>query len=124
MLQASEIRDQIIDQLTGKLSLEDFEDWLAQRSWNIHLDSSHDAQLLAADVQLQLAEFSLGHLSENELRKELISFVRNIAVHSELSWEPNPSLSVNTTSNSRDVPISWDFASRQPAGMQFALAAA
>ncbi len=117
MLQTSEIRDQIIQALSGRLSLEDFEDWLAQRSWNMHLDSSREAQELAADIQLRLAEFSLGHLPETELREDFKKFVSNFIVHIGDIWERT------STSNSTPILIQPRWAT-QPAGIQFAAAAA
>jgi hypothetical protein len=117
MLQTSEIRDKIIQELSGRLSLEDFEDWLAQRSWNMHLDSSREAQELAADIQLRLAEFSLGHLPETQLREDFKKFVSNFVVHIRDVWEPR------STSNSTPILMQprWE---TQPAGIQSAAVAA
>jgi hypothetical protein len=117
MLQTSEIRGQIIQELTGRLSLEDFEDWLAQRSWNMHLDSPREAQELAADIQLRLAEFSLGHLPETELREDFKKFVSNFVVHAGDILMPT------STSNSTPILIEPRWGT-QPAGIQFAAVAA
>jgi hypothetical protein len=71
MILESEIRARLAELLSRKLDLELFEDWLVQRSWNMHLDSDRGAQELASAVELALSEHSAGHLSERELRQEL-----------------------------------------------------
>src|SRR5207253_2856861 len=52
-----------------------FEDWLVQRSWNMHADSTEAAQRLASAIELRLAEHSSGHLDEAALRQELLPLV-------------------------------------------------
>ncbi|MGH7744721.1 MAG: hypothetical protein ACREQ5_07900, partial [Candidatus Dormibacteria bacterium] len=69
------IREQIAYYLTGKLSLDQFEDWLVGKSWDMHRDSDGQSQKLASAVELRLAEYSSGHLDEKHLRDELIPYV-------------------------------------------------
>ncbi|HZR30631.1 MAG TPA: hypothetical protein VFA76_02095 [Terriglobales bacterium] len=71
MMSLIELREQIAKLISGKLSLDDFEDWFAQRSWNMHKDSEIDAQRLAYAIELRLAEHDNGHLPEAELQREL-----------------------------------------------------
>jgi len=71
MMSLVELREQIAKLLSGDLSLDEFEDWFAQRSWNMHKDSEIDAQRLAYAVELRLAEHDSGHLPEAELQREL-----------------------------------------------------
>ncbi len=71
MITEPEIRAQLALYLRGKNSLDQFEDWFAESSWNMHKDSSGEAQHLASQIELRLAEHSSGHLPEDELRKEL-----------------------------------------------------
>jgi hypothetical protein len=75
MIAESQIREQIGHYLRGDISLDVFEDWLVQRSWNMHKDSNEAAQKLASAVELRLAEHSSGHLDEAALRDELRPFV-------------------------------------------------
>ncbi len=75
MIAQSEIREKISRYLRQEVSLDQFEDWLVQHSWNMHQDSDDDAQKLAASVELRLAERSSGHLNESELREELRSLL-------------------------------------------------
>src|SRR5579871_6566541 len=74
MISESQIREKIGRYLRRDLSLDQFEDWIAQHSWNMHKDSSDSAQKLASAIELRLAEHSSGHLSESELRDELRGF--------------------------------------------------
>lgn len=74
------IREKLAHFLTGGLSLDQFEDWLVQKSWNMHRDSDDQSQKLASAIELRLAEHSNGHLSEPELRAELLGFVTKYVV--------------------------------------------
>jgi len=75
MITESQIREHIASFLAGEESLDAFEDWLVQNSWNMHRDSSEAAQQLVAEIELRLSEYSSGHLDEGALRNELRSFV-------------------------------------------------
>lgn len=71
MIMQSEVRDQLIRYLQRELPLAQFEGWLTQRSWNMHLDSADEVQDLVANIELSLFEHSGGYLSEDELRSDL-----------------------------------------------------
>ncbi|MEP6911988.1 MAG: hypothetical protein ABI923_04490 [bacterium] len=71
MIQENDIRIAAGSYLSGQQPLENFEDWLAQHSWNMHQDSDRAAQDLASKIELALAEYSADHLSEDELRSQL-----------------------------------------------------
>lgn len=77
MINESEIRERLAGYLAGDLSRPDFEDWLVQSSWNMHLDSSQSAQDLVSEIELRLFEYSSGHLSEEQLRTDLRSYVEH-----------------------------------------------
>lgn len=85
MIRESEIRQKLIEHLSDRLSLDDFEDWLVAHSWNMHQDSAPSAQDLASALELALYEYSSGHLTEAELRSELMSLSGNIVVAVELT---------------------------------------
>ena len=74
MIAESQIREKLVRYLRRDSSLEQFEDWIAQQSWNMHKDSSEAAQKLASAIELRLAEHSAGHLNEPALREELRQF--------------------------------------------------
>ena len=75
MIAEYQIRQWLARYLHEEISLDQFEDWLVQRSWNMHRDSKESAQKLAAAIELRLAEHSSGHLDKDQLRSELMPFV-------------------------------------------------
>jgi len=75
MLSLLDIQDRLLPFLAGRVSLDDFEDWLVQNTWDIHRHGSGPAQELAYAIELRLAEYSSGHLSYEELHRELCGLV-------------------------------------------------
>jgi hypothetical protein len=75
MITEVQIREKLGRYLRRDLSLDQFEDWIAQQSWNMHQDSSVSARELASAIELRLAEHSSDHLSEACLREEFRQFV-------------------------------------------------
>src|SRR5437660_6028691 len=71
MIADYEIRRWLGRFLSKQISLDQFEDWLVQHSWNMHRDSDESARKLAAAIELRLAEHSSEHLDEVQLRQEL-----------------------------------------------------
>ncbi len=82
-----ELRNQLIRFLSKELPFDDFEDWLVQKSWNIHQNPDLVAQRLAYAVELRLAEYDSGHLLESDLRRELSELVGAYSIR--LSQEPS-----------------------------------
>lgn len=81
MIAENQIREKLGRYLSGELSLDYFEDWLVQRSWNMHKDSDESAQKLASAVELRLAEHSSGQLDDAALRDELRQYVNSYTLH-------------------------------------------
>jgi hypothetical protein len=98
MIAEAQIREQIGHYLRGEISLDIFEDWLVQRSWNMHKDSGEAAQKLASAIELRLAEHSSGHLDEAELRNELRPFVTSFTM--QIALGEAPMVSEQPTQNS------------------------
>lgn len=98
MLSEKEIRDKVSDYVVGKVSLDDFEDWFAAASWNIHKNPDLSAQHLAFAVELRLAEHSSGHLPEPDMREEF-----NWMVHSPVLVLVNSDNDVQSSTSS--LPI-------------------
>lgn len=91
MIAENQIRETLVSYLLGKISLDEFEDWLVERSWNMHQDSEEAAQKLAAAIELRLAEHSSGHLSHADLRNELLPFVTSYVPNLFVNWaSPSP----------------------------------
>jgi hypothetical protein len=71
MVNALAIRSSIGEFLAGEQGLDQFEKWLVGRTWNIHKSGEVESQVLAYEIELCLAEYHVGALSEQELRLEL-----------------------------------------------------
>jgi len=83
MLAYAELRDHLIQFLSGDLPLDGFEDWFVQRSWNMHKDSGLSAQRLAYAVELRLAEYGQGHLADQQLRQEFRDLLNSTVFFSQ-----------------------------------------
>jgi len=81
MLSENELREELGKLLSKQISLEAFENWFVQHSWNMHKDSSIPAQQLASAIELRLAEYDNGDLPEADLYREL-GQVTHSTVHS------------------------------------------
>src|SRR5437879_2851449 len=82
MISQSEIREKLNALISKNLGFSEFEDWLAARSWNMHLDSDSAAQSLAGAVELRLAEYSSDHLSWEQMIDEFRALLDGILVMS------------------------------------------
>ena len=72
MITEGQIQKQLFGYLTRALSLNEFEDWLVQQSWDMHRDSSSvAAQRLVGALELRFAEYSNNHLTDDALEREL-----------------------------------------------------
>lgn len=86
MITEAQIREHLANYLAGSESLDSFEDWLVEQSWNMHRDSSEGAQDLVNQIELRLSEHSDGNLSEDKLKRELHQFLENFSITVE-EWE-------------------------------------
>lgn len=84
MITELEVKGELASLLTNELSLEDFDRWLVEKSWDMHLDSSIEAQELVGSIELSLAEYSNGHLSWEELKNALRPHVQSYSVRIQL----------------------------------------
>ena len=110
MISDSQIREKIGRYLRRDLSLDQFEDWIAQQSWNMHKDSSVSAQKLASAVELRLAEHSSGHLDESALREELRQFANPAIVQisfGEVQQAPASEPSNNVVAEAKPLVIAF-----------------
>ena len=114
MIAENQIRELLANYLRGDISLDQFEDWLVERSWNMHRDSDGAAQKLAAAIELRLAEYSSGHLSDNDLRKELVPIVTSYNPKLDVDWA-SESVPTSSSCNST-VQVVPPFALSWPVG--------
>lgn len=76
MVSGSAIREKLAAFLAGHVDLEEFEDWFVQTTWNVHQAGDESEKQLVYAVELRLSEHSAGHLTEADLRGELLPFVQ------------------------------------------------
>jgi hypothetical protein len=78
MLAYSDLRNELVRLLAQEVSLDNFEDWFVQQSWNIHKVPDLRAQQLAYAIEIRLAEYGNDDLSEAQLRQELLNISQPI----------------------------------------------
>jgi hypothetical protein len=67
----TEIREHLAKFLSSQLTLHEFEEWFVPATWDVYHSGNLDTIRLASEIELNLAEFASGHLSEDELRDAL-----------------------------------------------------
>ena len=75
MATATEIREQLTRFLAHEQPLNSFVEWLTRNTWNIHRADA-EVRELAGSIELELAEYSNGHLTAKELRSKLSALAR------------------------------------------------
>lgn len=93
MISDRDIREQLLEYLLGNLTLDAFEDWIAQKTWNVIQWGAEDTQVLVYAIEAKLAEHSGGHTSEAALRKGMMPLVQTYVVS---IGNPQPSTSSET----------------------------
>lgn len=116
MVSESDIRARIARVLAGDLSLDDFADWLASNSWNMHKHANRDIQQMIGAIELAFAERANGHRSDDDVKVVLRSFVtleqvNTVAMSSQVfaykvSQQPPAPLLRTGSSNSFSLPPS------------------
>lgn len=98
-----QIQEQLFKLLSNEISLDEFDEWIAQNTWNIRRNPDLSAQKLAYAIELRLAEFDSGHLPEQQLRDE---FAKLASMFIEVR-----SNSFSTASSSSFTMQPWSFLS-------------
>ena len=75
MVSEAEIRERVAAFLTGELTLDDFEDWLAQNTWNLQPEGNEHSYRMTHAIEHRLFLYSDNQLNEEGLRDELRPFV-------------------------------------------------
>lgn len=117
MINDSDIRSEIGRFLAGEITLDQFENWLVPRSWNVHQWGSVETQQLAYAIELGLAEHEIGHLSDEDLRKELHQLANTYLLTSRVlvtsagstsvtgdQWQLSPAGNQLSTASSLPIP--------------------
>lgn len=65
------IRQRLAEVLAGETPLQAFDAWLVPATWDVNRDRDPVAFDLINEINLRLAEYTRGHLTESELRDQL-----------------------------------------------------
>lgn len=76
------IHNQLVRYLAGEITLDQFRDWFDPATWDVKPAGTTRLFQLAGEIDLRLAEFTNGHLTESELRAELRPLVETVATGS------------------------------------------
>lgn len=99
MAKINDVRDRLARLLDNKEPLETFEDWFVQNSWNIHHQDDPELRRIVHAIELRLSEFSSGHLTESNLRRELLPFVTSVTTSLNFGGAP--------TSEVQPMEVNW-----------------
>src|SRR5579871_6683926 len=85
----SEIQNHLSRFLSSKESLGQFKEWFDRETWGLAAEPDSAARRLAGEIELDLAEFTGGHLDENELRDAFRTLVpSNIEIMMDYQTPP------------------------------------
>jgi hypothetical protein len=80
MVSPNDIRNQLASYLANEVAFAQFEDWLIDNAWNMHKDSSVEAQELVTEINSVIYEYLDGYINENALRLRLAPQVQRYRV--------------------------------------------
>jgi len=66
-----ELQTHLSRYLSNATTLEDFRDWFDDETWGLAAEPDSPARQIAGEIELRIAEFTNGHLTEEELRAML-----------------------------------------------------
>jgi len=66
-----ELQNHLGSYLQGKSFLSEFRDWFDAETWGLAEGPDTVVSQVAGQIELHLAEFTIGHLTEEELRVQL-----------------------------------------------------
>lgn len=102
-----EIHNQLVRYVAQEISAEQFRDWFDVATWDVEQSGNRTAQELAGEIELRLAEFSSGHLTEEELRAKLRPLIGVFSSRHAASWVSTSSASI-TVSHHADLGSNVD----------------
>ena len=99
MLAAKDLAHRLSEFAIGGVSVREFEEWFVPSSWNAHVWAPQSLQDVAYSLELVLAEYSNGHVSNSYLR----AFAGNVARELDASANTIPSSQVGVRMLAADV---------------------
>jgi hypothetical protein len=79
MINEEEVKAKLDLLLSEVISLDHFKDWLVTSSWNMHLDSSPEAQDLVWSILLPIDEYEEDLGTEQQLRSRFAEILHNVS---------------------------------------------
>ena len=70
-----DIRDRLLDYLSGAATLDQFKDWLISVTWDMPEDADTAARELSYEIQLALGDQSSALTAEDEMREALAELI-------------------------------------------------
>jgi len=102
MIAELEVRKELVRFLSNEISLDQFEDWLVSKSWDMQQDSIASAKKLVSAIELRLAEYSSDHLDFPALHAELVPYANEINIF--VSYDMAPVFAIAASSSVTIVP--------------------
>jgi hypothetical protein len=94
-----DIQIQLSQYLSNAFTLEEFRNWFDDQTWGLAAEPDSAGRRIAGEIELRIAEFTSGHLTEAQLRNVLIPLAPGtVASHIEIMdfqipvTEPEPVL--------------------------------
>jgi hypothetical protein len=75
-----DIREWLARYLAGEISLHEFDNWFASATWTSDETADHETRELAHTIEHQLAEYTDGYWTEDELKRMLAPLVEHYTV--------------------------------------------
>ncbi len=63
-----ELQTHLSQYLNNATTLNDFRDWFDDETWGLAAEPDSPVRRIAGEIELRIAEFTNGHLTEDELR--------------------------------------------------------
>jgi hypothetical protein len=76
-----DIRTQLGRYLSGKSSLLQFREWFDVETWGLAAEPESPARQLAGEIELRIAEFTSGHITEQDLHDLLQALLQREPVN-------------------------------------------
>jgi hypothetical protein len=80
------IRERLAQYLDARITLREFQAWFVPATWNLEATADPAAFNLATEIELRLAEFTNGHITESQLRDIFLSIATTYTVTVELDF--------------------------------------
>ncbi|HKV25545.1 MAG TPA: hypothetical protein VJN93_13205 [Candidatus Acidoferrum sp.] len=66
-----DLQSQLLRYLRNEATLREFREWFDDETWSLAAEPDSPARQTAGEIELRIAEYTGGHLAENELRSLL-----------------------------------------------------